>query len=68
MDTFATIVCSLLFGVLPGLAVLALFTIADHLRDIAEYLRNPSWHLTVEKPVDEEEDYEEEDYEEEDDE
>jgi len=56
MDTFTTIACTLLLGLPPGLAVLALFTIADHLKDIAEVLRNPSWHLSVEEPVDEEED------------
>lgn len=57
METFATIVWALLLGLLPGLAVLALFTIADYLKDIAEVLRNPSWHLSVqEELVDKEED------------
>jgi len=57
MDTLETIVVALLFGTLPGLAVLALFNIASYLQDIAEVLRNPSWHLQVhEELVDKEED------------
>lgn len=52
MDTFVTIVGCLLIGLLPGLAVLALFTIADYLKDIAEVLSNPSWHLEVHKEED----------------
>ena len=51
METFVTIVWILLLGALPGLATLALFTIADHLKDIAEVLRNPSWHLEVHEPI-----------------
>ena len=51
MDTFVTIIWVLLLGLLPGLATIALFDIADYLRDIAQVLRNPSWHLSVQEEL-----------------
>ena len=51
----------LLLSALPCVFVVAVCNIACYLHDIAEVLRNPSWHLTIhEKATIDEEDEEEE--------
>lgn len=57
MEILVKIMGILLLSALPCVFVVAVCNIAGYLHDIAEVLRNPSWHLQVhEKLVDKEED------------
>lgn len=56
METLVKIMGILLLSALPCVFVVAVCNIAGYLHDIAETLRNPSWHLSVEEPVNKEED------------
>lgn len=57
MEILVKIMGILLLSALPCVFVVAVCNIAGYLHDIAEVLRNPSWHLEVhEEPVNKEED------------
>lgn len=62
MEILVKIMGILLLSALPCVFVVAMCNVASYLHDIAEVLRNPSWHLSVqEELVNKEEDDETED-------
>lgn len=50
MEILVKIMGILLLSALPCVFVVAVCNIASYLHDIAETLRNPSWHLDVHVP------------------
>jgi hypothetical protein len=56
MEILVKIMGILLLSALPCVFVVAVCNIASYLHDIAETLRNPSWHLDVHVPDCKEED------------